>query len=388
MVWFPCLACFRGDIRHQNPTGKGLKLQSEMPEPSRKPMSARPLSRRTRLAALLLALACSSAGCQRATPSTATPAVAPAAGAARYDPAHELGPLFHDVQLAALFPDSKTFVDARPSQSPGGDRRALRRWRRHAGFRPARVRRRSTSSRPDRRGRMSRSTRRSRMEEHIRALWPALTRPADAPDPRSSLIPLPNAYVVPGGRFREVYYWDSYFTMLGLVESGRTDLVRSMLDNFAYLVRTVGHIPNGNRTYYLEPQPAAVLRARWSASTRGDGHHRGAAATSTRSRPSMRSGWTGAEPAGAGDAPYRRVVQAARWRAAQSLLGRRAGAEARIVPRGLRARRRRVPAAQRARRSIATCARRRRADGISPAAGCAIQRTFARSRRPIWCRWT
>src|SRR5439155_797550 len=61
----------------------------------------------------------------------------------------------------------------------------------------------------------------------------------------------PPPSVAPGGRFREVYYWDSYFTMLGLVASGRTDLVRSMLDNFAYLIRTVGHIPNGNRTYYL-----------------------------------------------------------------------------------------------------------------------------------------
>ena len=89
------------------------------------------------------------------------------------------------------------------------------------------------------------------MEDHIRALWPALTRHADAPDARSSLIPLPNPYVVPGGRFREVYYWDSYFTMLGLVESGRTDLVKDMLDNFAFLVTTIGHVPNGNRTYYL-----------------------------------------------------------------------------------------------------------------------------------------
>ena len=89
------------------------------------------------------------------------------------------------------------------------------------------------------------------MEEHIRALWPALTRAADQPDPRSSLIPLPNGYIVPGGRFREVYYWDSYFTMLGLVESGRTDIMKGMLDNFAHLVRTIGHIPNGNRSYYL-----------------------------------------------------------------------------------------------------------------------------------------
>jgi alpha,alpha-trehalase len=48
-----------------------------------------------------------------------------------------------------------------------------------------------------------------------------------------------------------VYYWDSYFTMLGLIQDGRTDLVKNMLDNFAYLVRTVGHIPNANRSYYL-----------------------------------------------------------------------------------------------------------------------------------------
>src|SRR5205807_8146475 len=89
------------------------------------------------------------------------------------------------------------------------------------------------------------------MEDHIRALWPVLTRPPDSADPRSSLIPLPHPYVIPGGRFREIYYWDSYFTMTGLVASGRIDLVRDMLDNFAYLIETVGHIPNGNRTYYL-----------------------------------------------------------------------------------------------------------------------------------------
>jgi alpha,alpha-trehalase len=72
------------------------------------------------------------------------------------------------------------------------------------------------------------------MSEHIRNLWPLLARPPDTPHAYSSLIPLPYAYVVPGGRFREVYYWDSYFTMLGLIASGRTDLVKDMLDNFAY----------------------------------------------------------------------------------------------------------------------------------------------------------
>ncbi|SNU83350.1 alpha,alpha-trehalase TreF [Pandoraea sputorum] len=67
----------------------------------------------------------------------------------------------------------------------------------------------------------------------------------------SSLLPLPRAYVVPGGRFHELYYWDSYFTMLGLAKSGRHDLLVSMADNFSFLVDAYGHIPNGNRTYYL-----------------------------------------------------------------------------------------------------------------------------------------
>jgi alpha,alpha-trehalase len=57
--------------------------------------------------------------------------------------------------------------------------------------------------------------------------------------------------VVPGGRFREIYYWDSYFTMLGLKESGENDLIENMIKNFAYLIHTYGHVPNGNRSYYL-----------------------------------------------------------------------------------------------------------------------------------------
>src|SRR2546427_454649 len=90
-------------------------------------------------AALALAV-----GCRTGTPVSAD----------RYDPARDLGPLFHDVQLSGIFADSKTFVDARPRLAP--------------------------------------------------------------------------ATIV-----------------------ARSDLVRNMLDNFAYLVQTVGHIPNGNRTYYL-----------------------------------------------------------------------------------------------------------------------------------------
>src|SRR5437867_11982101 len=168
----------------------------------------------------------------------------------RYDPAHDLGQLFHDVQLSGMFEDSKTFADARPRLAPAEI------TARHASARAAPqfnlrqfVEEDFELPRPV--GEGFRTDTSQTMEQHIRALWSVLTRPPDTADERSSLIPLPNAYVVPGGRFREVYYWDSYFTMLGLIESGRTDLVRNMLDNFAYLVQTVGRIPNGNRTYYL-----------------------------------------------------------------------------------------------------------------------------------------
>jgi alpha,alpha-trehalase len=152
--------------------------------------------------------------------------------------------------MARIFPDSKTFVDARPLLAPPEI------VARYAAAKDApafnlRAFVEQNFEMPRATGADFHADTTRTMEEHIRALWPVLSRAHDTPDPRSSLIPLPNPYVVPGGRFREVYYWDSYFTMLGLIESGRTDLVGNMLDNFAHLVSTVGHIPNGNRTYYL-----------------------------------------------------------------------------------------------------------------------------------------
>ena len=195
---------------------------------------------------VLLALA---ASCRAPSVVTAPEASAEQARGG-YEPSLDLGPLFHDVQLAALFPDSKTFADARPTSAPASIVARYRAERSAPGFSlGAFVAAHFELPHAVGAGQASDTTR--SMEEHIRALWPVLARAPDANDARSSLIPLPNAYVVPGGRFREVYYWDSYFTMQGLVESGRTDLVRSMLDNFAHLIRTVGHVPNGNRRYYL-----------------------------------------------------------------------------------------------------------------------------------------
>ena len=97
--------------------------------------------------------------------------------------------------------------------------------------------------------------------QHIDGLWNALTRATVSAPPYSSLLALPHPYVVPGGRFREIYYWDSYFTMLGLVESGRQDLVQDMVLDFAYMIDTFGHVPNGARTYYLSRSQPPVFFA-------------------------------------------------------------------------------------------------------------------------------
>lgn len=80
------------------------------------------------------------------------------------------------------------------------------------------------------------------VEKHINDLWKVLERKPDLPVAGSSLLPLPYSYLVPGGRFREIYYWDSYFTMLGLQQSGEWELMENMIRNFSYLIQTYGHI--------------------------------------------------------------------------------------------------------------------------------------------------
>ena len=191
------------------------------------------------------------AACRSGTTATASTATAPPrSSTAVYEPSRALGPLFHDVQLSGIFPDSKTFVDAKPLRPPAEIAAAYVAERAAPGFALRSFVERHFEM-PRAAGGDFRTDTTQTMEQHAKALWPALTRVPDSSDARSSLLPMPYPYVVPGGRFREVYYWDSYFTMLGLIASGRSDLVRSMLDNFAHLVETVGHIPNGNRSYYL-----------------------------------------------------------------------------------------------------------------------------------------
>jgi alpha,alpha-trehalase len=75
------------------------------------------------------------------------------------------------------------------------------------------------------------------------------------------LLYLPNPYVVPGGMFNEMYGWDSYFIIRGLVEDGRTDLARGMVENFFYEIDHYGAVLNANRTYFLTRSQPPFLSA-------------------------------------------------------------------------------------------------------------------------------
>jgi len=161
-----------------------------------------------------------------------------------------LGPLFNDVQSAKLFPDQKTFADAVPKSDPLMILADYRMQRTQSGFDLKHFVEMNFTLPAE--GEKYVPPAGQTLRAHIDGLWPVLTRTTDkASNKWDSLLPLPKPYVVPGGRFREVYYWDSYFTMLGLAESGHWDKISDMVDNFAYELDSWGHIPNGNRSYYL-----------------------------------------------------------------------------------------------------------------------------------------
>jgi alpha,alpha-trehalase len=69
--------------------------------------------------------------------------------------------------------------------------------------------------------------------------------------PAAGLLYLPNPYVVPGGRFNEMYGWDSYFIVLGLEADHREALAKGMVDNFLFEIEHYGAVLNANRSYYL-----------------------------------------------------------------------------------------------------------------------------------------
>ena len=200
--------------------------------------------------------------------------------------------LLRAVHLGRLFPDSKEFVDmplAAPAEEisrafeagcggekPGGGREALYRfiadhfhpagsdmeraeladWRAEpGGFLPS----------------VSGDVREWALGLH--ALWRDLgrrTSPSLATHPeRHSLLYLPHPTVVPGGRFRETYYWDSLWIVQGLLVSSMPQTAVGIVENLLHLLRAHGRVPNGGRTYYLgrsqPPLLSQMLRVLWDA---------------------------------------------------------------------------------------------------------------------------
>jgi alpha,alpha-trehalase len=83
--------------------------------------------------------------------------------------------------------------------------------------------------------------------------------------PKEGLLYLPNRYVVPGGRFNEMYGWDSYFILLGLVQDGRVPLAQGIVENFFFEIANYGAILNANRTYYFTRSQPPLLSSMISA---------------------------------------------------------------------------------------------------------------------------
>jgi alpha,alpha-trehalase len=184
-------------------------------------------------------------------------------GVAPHDPltpADRYGELFVAVQTGRVFADSKTFVDCVPRRHPQAILQAFEAQRQQPGFDLAAfVQAHFEPTHAPRSDYVSVSG--QPMREHIDGLWPVLTRHPHQHRPHSSLLPVPHDYVIPGGRFVEMYYWDSYFTMLGLQASGRHDLLHAMTENFADLIDTHGHVPNGTRSYYLSRSQPPMFAA-------------------------------------------------------------------------------------------------------------------------------
>lgn len=168
---------------------------------------------------------------------------------AKATPAELFGPLLARVQESGILRDGKTFVDAVPRRPidrimadfaalPGDDAALLRFVAANFDLPPSvDLAVPSTPVQP--------------LRAYIRTMWSDLARDPESGALNSSALPVGHRHVVPGGRFREIYYWDSFFTMLGLVRDGETALATGIVDAMTDLIEAHGHVPNGSRTYYL-----------------------------------------------------------------------------------------------------------------------------------------
>ncbi|KAJ3181171.1 hypothetical protein HDU87_001300 [Geranomyces variabilis] len=189
------------------------------------------------------------------------------------------GPILDAVQRAAIFNDSKTFVD-KPTTKPLADVlaafNALPKPPSNAdiqsfvnanfgleGSEIEPITPRDWIESPKFLGNISDVNMRA-WASTVHGYWKLLTRDFKKNSTAcdgcvGSLLPANHTFVVPGGRFRELYYWDSYFVMLGLVRSEMYQTMEDMISNFMDYVKEYGFMPNGARIYYLNRSQPPLL---------------------------------------------------------------------------------------------------------------------------------
>ena len=181
------------------------------------------------------------------------------------------GSILHKVQMSKAFGDAKTFVDMPMRNEPGKIlqpfmqqlnmskgakeiKTIVEKYFSQAGTELTNVKPLDWKETPAVLAKISDLNLR-KWAEDINNRWKILTRKmkddVKTRPSRYSLIYSKNPFVVPGGRFREFYYWDTYWVVHGLLLSDMTATVKGMLENFIELVKTYGLVPNGGRIYYL-----------------------------------------------------------------------------------------------------------------------------------------
>lgn len=193
------------------------------------------------------------------------------------------GELLRRVQLARIFPDSKTFVDLRLAYPENAILADFARLLQDTQKNPTRDQIASFIDTHFLEGNELRDwkppdfnaeppvlahildPKLRQFAKRVIGIWERLGRTVD-PDvdknpSQYSFLYVPNGFIVPGGRFKELYYWDSFWIVRGLLISNMVQTARGMIENLLYIVNKVGYIPNGSRVYYLGRSQPPLLTA-------------------------------------------------------------------------------------------------------------------------------
>lgn len=193
------------------------------------------------------------------------------------------GHLLHTVQMASIYTDSKTFVDMKMKKPPNETLASFRDFMAQTAENPSRSQiEKFVNDTFDPAGsefedwdpadwrtdpkflKVIKSPELRKFASDLNHIWKLLGRKMKDDvrinEELYSIIYVPNPVIVPGGRFREFYYWDSYWIVKGLLHSEMYATVKGMLSNFVSIVDRIGFIPNGGRIYYnMRSQPPMLL---------------------------------------------------------------------------------------------------------------------------------